>query len=265
MTNKSKLAFDLLEQELEVFSREEQRGVLGGSSSSGGFGLTYEQLISAVHNGNFSQLNAGRYTMDADVDLTIFLNEVIVTRKRWASSNGYSSGYSSDYFWDWTNTMTGGSGSVWLNSDCFGGGGGSTGGAGSAGGSGTSTLLDTKFYSLLDATGKTASSFSGMMDTAHDISKLGEFATEAKALLKNFTKYSGVVGTTLDIVLSGIEIYADGQMTKDELVTFLTNQVTGGIIGNIPIAGGVLSIIYDASGADDLLPEQIVILVNKYY
>ncbi|PRZ21573.1 hypothetical protein BC624_10811 [Flavobacterium granuli] len=27
----------------------------------------------------------------------------------------------------------------------------------------------------------------------------------------------------------------------------------------------VLSVIYDASGADDLLAEQIVILVNKYY
>jgi hypothetical protein len=193
------------------------------------------------------------------------LNEVIVAKKTpgFPIGGSVASGYSP---WDWTNTTTGESGSFWLSSSGFSGGGGSTGGGGSSsGGTGTSDLLNSKFYSFLDATGKTATSFSSAMDTAHDISKLGDFATEAKALLNNFTNYSGAIGTTLDIVLSGIEIYADGQMTKEELVTFLTNQVAGGVIGAIPVAGGILSIIYDASGADDLLAQQIVILVNKYY
>ena len=249
MTNKAKLAFDLLEQEIEVLSVSENNRIMGGTDPVEG--------DTCVIGGVTCVWISGMWYAE--------LNEVIITGN---SSYNSSSGYT-DFSWNWSNPYTGGSGSFWLSSGGYvEGSGGSTGGGGTSGGgtgTGSYDLLNTKFYSFLDATGKTASSFSSAMDTAYDISKFGDFATEAKALLKNFTDYSGVVGTTLDIVLSGIEIYADGQMTKDELVTFLTNQVAGGVIGAIPVAGGILSIIYDASGADDLLAEQIVILVNKYY
>lgn len=243
MTNKSKLAFDLLEQELEVFSREEQRGVLGGSSSSGGFGLTYEQLISAVHNGNFSQLNAGRYTMDADVDLTIFLNEVIVTRKRWASSNGYSSGYSSDYFWDWTNTMTGGSGSVWLNSDYF-GGGGSTGG-----GTGSSSYPVSDLYSASAFAGYTGlyleKTASLLHYTAQEATALADIANALRAtkILVIAGKSIGVVGS----VFTGYEgatdadgfTWGDGVKVGIGLVTTFTPY--GWAYGVVDLATGVIT------------------------
>ena len=243
MTNKSKLAFDLLEQELEVFSREEQRGVLGGSSSSGGFGLTYEQLISAVHNGNFSQLNAGRYTMDADVDLTIFLNEVIVTRKRWASSNGYSSGYSSDYFWDWTNTMTGGSGSVWLNSDYF-GGGGSTGG-----GTGSSSYPVSDLYSASAFAGYTGlyleKTASLLHYTAQEATALADIANALRAtkILVIAGKSIGVVGS----VFTGYEgatdadgfTWGDGVNVGLGLVTTFTPY--GWAYGVVDLATGVIT------------------------
>ena len=243
MTNKSKLAFDLLEQELEVFSREEQRGVLGGSSSSGGFGLTYEQLISAVHNGNFSQLNAGRYTMDADVDLTIFLNEVIVTRKRWASSNGYSSGYSSDYFWDWTNTMTGGSGSVWLNSDYF-GGGGSTGG-----GTGSSSYPVSDLYSASAFAGYTGlyleKTASLLHYTAQEATALADIANALRAtkILVIAGKSIGVVGS----VFTGYEGATDadgftwGDRVKVGIGLVTTFTPYGWAYGVVDLATGVIT------------------------
>ena len=130
MKNKTKLAFDLLEQEMEVICKEEQVRFTGGSG-----GFTYEQLVAALNSGDLSSIPAGSYIMNSENSFSYWegsLNEVVVFNKRMnSSSGGYSSGggFSSGSSWDWTDSTTGTSGSVWLNSDYF-GGGGSTGDGG---------------------------------------------------------------------------------------------------------------------------------------
>ncbi|PRZ21575.1 hypothetical protein [Flavobacterium granuli] len=109
MINKTKLAFDLLEQEMEVICKEEQLRFVGGSG-----GYTWQQFVDAVNSGNLSSIPAGSYIMSSSGDSFSFfgegLNEVIVLDKTPAYS---SSGYSS---WSWTNSTTGGSGSFFLDS-----------------------------------------------------------------------------------------------------------------------------------------------------
>jgi hypothetical protein len=56
MKNKAKLAFDLLEQEMEVICKEEQVRFTGGSGS-----YTYEQLVAAFNSGDLSSIPAGTY------------------------------------------------------------------------------------------------------------------------------------------------------------------------------------------------------------
>jgi hypothetical protein len=73
MSNKAKLAFDLLEQEMEVFGREEQRGVLGGTDtssgcSSGGDVLIlsrYDQIIALMDS---CIANGGNYSNSTGAD-----------------------------------------------------------------------------------------------------------------------------------------------------------------------------------------------------
>lgn len=56
MTNKTKLAFDLLEQEMEVICKEDQVRLIGGSS-----GYTWQQIFDAINSCDLSQLPAGTY------------------------------------------------------------------------------------------------------------------------------------------------------------------------------------------------------------
>lgn len=56
MTNKAKLAFDLLEQEMEVICKEEQVRFTGGSG-----GYTWQQIVDAINSGNLSSIPAGTY------------------------------------------------------------------------------------------------------------------------------------------------------------------------------------------------------------
>lgn len=56
MTNKAKLAFDLLEQEMEVIYKDELVRFTGGSGS-----YTYEQLVAAINSGDLSNIPAGTY------------------------------------------------------------------------------------------------------------------------------------------------------------------------------------------------------------
>jgi len=94
---------------------------------------------------------------------------------------------------------------------------------------------------------------------------MGDFATEAKSLLKNMSKYSGAIGTALDVIVTGIEMLQDGKLTVDEVSAFIADQIVGGVIGAIPFAGGVLSTVYDLTGGDDYVQNQIKELINKYY
>ena len=124
MKNKAKLAFDLLEQEMEVISKEDQIRFVGGSG-----GYTWQQFIDAVNSGDLSQIPAGSYIMSSSGNSFSFfgegLNEVIVSKRTPAA--GSSSGFS---FWDWSDP-TGGSGSFWFSSNGYVVGGGGFGGGGS--------------------------------------------------------------------------------------------------------------------------------------
>lgn len=58
MTNKAKLTFELLEQEMEIFSKEEQRRFTGGTDT-----FTWQQFVDAYNSGDLSQIQAGSYIM----------------------------------------------------------------------------------------------------------------------------------------------------------------------------------------------------------
>lgn len=86
--NKTKLAFELLEQEMEVVRNEDLMKFIGGSG-----GYTWQQFVNDIQNGNFNNVPAGSYLMNNDGTTTIYggmLNEVVVSNH---SSGGY--GYSS--------------------------------------------------------------------------------------------------------------------------------------------------------------------------
>ncbi|WP_026712560.1 hypothetical protein [Flavobacterium daejeonense] len=57
MKNKAKLAFELLEQEMEVIYKEELMQFIGGSG-----GYTWQQFVDAVMSGNLSGISSGTYS-----------------------------------------------------------------------------------------------------------------------------------------------------------------------------------------------------------
>jgi hypothetical protein len=129
MSNKAKLTFDLLEQEMEVIRKEDLIRFIGGIGQ-----FTWQQIVDAVNSGNFSQIPQGSYLMGDNGEVIMYggnLNEVIVAKKTpgFPIGGSVASGYTS---WDWTNTMTGESGSSWLDSNYFGGYGGGSAGGGSS-------------------------------------------------------------------------------------------------------------------------------------
>lgn len=117
MTNKAKLAFDLLEQEMEVICKEEQVRFTGGSG-----GYTWQEVVDAINNGNYGQIPAGMYSQE-----TLFgenLREVMIGARTKMPSEV------------WGSVVLGGTGSFWLNmTGGYGGveGGGVEGGGGSTG------------------------------------------------------------------------------------------------------------------------------------
>lgn len=87
MKNKAKLAFHLLEQEMEMIYKEDLIQFVGGSGyiSSGGYssgGYSWQQMYNALNSGDVSQIPQGSYFMDSNGKLTYMggeLNEVVVT------------------------------------------------------------------------------------------------------------------------------------------------------------------------------------------
>ena len=244
MKNKTKLAFDLLEQEMEVICKEEQVRFTVGSG-----GFTYEQLVAALNSGDLSSIPAGSYIMNSENSFSYWegsLNEVVVFNKRMnSSSGGYSSGggFSSGSSWDWTDSTTGTSGSVWLNSDYF-GGGGSTGG-----GTGSSSYPVSDLYSASAFAGYTGlyleKTASLLHYTAQEATALADIANALRAtkILVIAGKSIGVVGS----VFTGYEgatdadgfTWGDGVKVGIGLVTTFTPY--GWAYGVVDLATGVIT------------------------
>ena len=75
MKNKAKLAFEMLEQEMEVIYNED---LIQFTRGSGGY--TWQKFVNDIQNGNFSNVPAGSYLMNNDGSTTIYggmLNEVV--------------------------------------------------------------------------------------------------------------------------------------------------------------------------------------------
>ena len=73
MNNKAKLAFELLEQEMEVFGREEQSSIFGGTDTSSGYSSgsgdiilsRYDQIIALMDS---CIANGGNYSNSTGID-----------------------------------------------------------------------------------------------------------------------------------------------------------------------------------------------------
>ncbi|RZM05025.1 MAG: hypothetical protein EOO88_55510 [Pedobacter sp.] len=122
-----------------------------------------------------------------------------------------------------------------------------------------------KYIEFLDLIKTTSSAFESILNDAHSLAKLGDFAEEAKAMLHSYGKYVGTVATILDVILTAQEMLEDGVITNEETIDLIGDRVIGGAIGAIPFVGGVLSFLYDESGADDWVNDQIGDLINDYY
>jgi hypothetical protein len=127
MKNKAKLAFELLEQEMEVIYKEDLIQFVGGSG-----GYTWQQFVNDIQSGNFNNVPEGSYIMNDDGSTTIYggmLNEVVIYSNHSSGGYGYSSsgsyssnGYLNDpYFMNSLFWM--GSGG-YTSSGGYGGGGG---------------------------------------------------------------------------------------------------------------------------------------------
>ncbi|MFB5945717.1 hypothetical protein [Albibacterium profundi] len=232
-----KLNLDELSRELEVLEIDYLKGIKGGYGTPDGGDGDY-----------------GNYGGYGGPDNPIELDPVEI----YGGYDDYDSGGGSIFPPGWVPPYDPG------DDNYLPGMGGDDGGSGGYGGYGSLTLED-KYTKLLQATDLTVNSFHGTMDMAYDIAKISDFAEEAKNVLKSISRYSGGIGTALDISISLYEALQDGQITRDEFVTFVTDQVVGGTIGAIPFAGGFLATVYDMAGYDEIVEQKIRNLINKHW
>lgn len=226
MKNKAKLAFDLLEQGMEVLSLSENSSIMGGTDPNDGDtwvvdGQTF--VWSSVANAWVGNE----------------LNNVVITTTSTSSSGGY---------WSWSYSS--GTGSYWTNMLSSGGYvGGYVGGGSTSGGDGSSSYPVSNLYSASAFAGytglyveKTASLFHY---TAQEATALADIANNLQAtkILVIAGKYIGVAGA----VLTGIEgvqdangfTWGDGAKVGIGLITTFTPY--GWAYGVVDLATGVIT------------------------
>ena len=239
-----KLNLDQLSEELEILDFEYLRGVKGGYGDTGGGYGGYE--------GNY-----GGYGTE---DNPIQLDEVEIDGGYGGYGGNGGGGYNGGWpgwfppAWPETGGDTGGYAPI--------GGGYGMGGYGDYG---SWYTIDEKFQNLLDATGKTASAFEGTIHDIGSLAKIGDFAEEATNVLKSLGRYAGPVAAALNIALAAYEAFEDGNLTRDEVIDLITDEVIVSALGSIPFAGGFIATVYDLSGADDVVKAQVRQLVNSYF
>ena len=234
---KLKLNLEQLSEQMELLDIDYLKGIKGGYGDEGGYG----------EYGDFAGYGG---TPENPIDL----DEVEIT------SGGTSGGFWGSSLPSWW----GGTGSTGTGSGGTGGTGGYTGGY-----TGVSPehqyYIEEKYMNMLNATGTTTMAFSGTFNDLHALSKLGDFAEDARVLLDSMGKYSGVVGDILELAITAIEMMEDGEVTRQEVVSYLTNEVMGAAIGSIPFCGGFLGIVYDVSGADTVVENAINDLITEHF
>ncbi len=233
MKNKAKLAFDLLEQEMEVICKEDQIRFIGGSG-----GYTWQQIVDAINSGNISQIPAGSYIMNSENSFSYWggeLNEVIVFNK--TAANGSSSGFSG---WDLTNTSTGGTGSFWLSSGGYvDGGGGSTGSGSSSSTGDFSGYTPMQIIDVLNSAGGITTNWTA---AASDIFKL------ETSMFRVASASFGV----LDIVLNAREMYYGGLNWEDTGQIALAGVLlVPGLNVTVAVAGGVVLLSWEMYEANN--------------
>lgn len=136
----------------------------------------------------------------------------------------------------------------------------SSGGGGSS--SGGYDPAAEKFQQMLYAVNLTASLFEDTLKISEHIAKLGDFAEDAKTLLKRVGKNSGKVSKIIDIASAANDLYQDG-VTPEGLSNFFSAAV-GFAIGYTPMVGGIVGYIYDEV-ADEWVKEEIKLLIIDYF
>ena len=179
MTNKAKLAFDMLEQGMEVLSISENNRIMGGTDPSDGD-------IWVVGGETFVWSSASNSWVGNE------LNTVVITTTSTSSSGGN---------WSWSGYSYG-TGSYWTNmlssGGYFGGGGGSTG----SGSSSSSTIdfyaVDSQIRTAVNSTGLAA----GFTGTAMD--GLAAITAEIGFSVKTFSTVGTKIGAA-GVVIGGVE------------------------------------------------------------
>lgn len=106
------------------------------------------------------------------------------------------------------------------------------------------------------------------MDVAYRLSNLGEFADEAKTLLKSMTKYSGHLGSLLDLIDGGFKVYQLGNKSQEDTIEYYANLSGIGIgvgLGFVPLVGAALSMVYTYADGDVWVQNNIKNLIIKHF
>ena len=237
MKNKAKLAFDLLEQEMEVICKEEQVRFTGGSG-----GWTWQEVVDAINTGHYTQIPAGMYSQE-----TLFgenLREVMIGARTKMPSEV------------WGSVVMGGTGSFWLNmigsGGYVGGGGGGGGGGGDGSSSGSSTPSNYEIASNIASnaisTGLAFNEFYANMSTAI----FSSTPVTANDLLKNIFD-NNPAGSFMDDLravqqFKGIAILSlTGKLlgysqAYDSLGTLKDDILDGGGVSAVNVADAAISV-----------------------
>lgn len=252
MKNKAKLAFELLEQEMEVIYKEELIQFIGGSG-----GYTWQQLVNDINNGNFNSVPTGSYDISSDGSVTIYggmLQEVVIRRNSSSggySSNGYSSGGYSSGGYNWVGFNSYLNDSYFMNSQFWAGSGYSGGGSGYSVSS--TYVAGSGNNSSGGYTGYTPMQIIDVLNSAGGITT--NWTSAASDILKLETSMFRVASTSfgvLDVVLNAEEMRNQGfNWTDAGQIALGGALLIPGLNATVVIAGGIILLSWEMYEANN--------------
>ena len=249
MKNKAKLAFELLEQEMEVIYKEDLMQVVGG--------ITWQEFVNAVNSGNLSSIEEGAYIMSSNGTIeygggAIFGGELNNVNVSGNSSGGY--GYSSSGGFNWGNLTPYLNDPYFMNSQFWAGSGYSSGGYASGGGGGGGYFVSPTYVPTGSSSGSTtyypilnydwedysqwnleavADVFHGMGDS---VNNMGIVLTSTGVFSEIGVPLMGV-GGAISFVGTGIDLYSDIMNNTPETFDYGAWAVTLGLEANALVFG----------------------------